>query len=192
MQKSEDSRAATTAHRKVKSSTTLNRKYVRRPSKSPDGMIPVKRSSNIKHFDAQIVGKRKKVEQKNAPATVHPIQKTAIERMQNRSRKPVVSRMTAKELKDQAIKKALAEASNMKKMNSEKMEPEDVSKKMHFGMGRVVLALSCAAVAIFAIIYFVNLNMPDISIRVAAMQTGIEASYPSYIPKGFSVSSIMS
>ena len=192
MQKSEDSRAATTAHRKVKSSTTLNRKYVRRPSKSPDGMIPVKRSSKIKRFDVQMIEKENKAEQKIAPATVHPIQKTAIKRMQNRSQKPVVSKMTAKELKDQAIKKALADAAKMKEMNDEGIESKDVSKKMHFGVGRVVLALSCAAVAVLAIVYFVNLNMPDISIRVAAMQTGIEASFPSYVPKEFNVSSIMS
>lgn len=44
----------------------------------------------------------------------------------------------------------------------------------------------------FAIVYFVNLNMPDISIRVAAIQTGIEASYPSYVPRDFSLSNIAS
>ena len=64
--------------------------------------------------------------------------------------------------------------------------------KVHFGLGRVVLALSCAAAAVFAIVYFVNLNMPDISMRVAAMQTGIDASYPSYVPRDFSLSDITS
>ena len=34
--------------------------------------------------------------------------------------------------------------------------------------------------------------MPDISMRVAAMQTGIEASYPSYVPRDFSLSDITS
>ena len=63
---------------------------------------------------------------------------------------------------------------------------------MHFGFGRVMLALSCAAAAVFAIVYFVNLNMPDISLRVAAMQTGINASYPNYVPRDYSVSSITS
>ena len=36
--------------------------------------------------------------------------------------------------------------------------------KLHFGWSRVLLALSCAAVAVVAIVYFVNLNMPDISL----------------------------
>ena len=63
---------------------------------------------------------------------------------------------------------------------------------MRFGFGRVMLALSCATAAVFAIAYFVNLNMPDISLRVAAMQTGINATYPSYVPRDYSVSGITS
>ena len=34
--------------------------------------------------------------------------------------------------------------------------------------------------------------MPDVSLKVAAMQTGINASYPSYVPRDFAVSSITS
>ena len=63
---------------------------------------------------------------------------------------------------------------------------------MKFGFARVMLALSCAAAAVFAIVYFVNLSMPDISLRVAAMQTGINASYPGYVPRDYSVTSITS
>lgn len=61
-----------------------------------------------------------------------------------------------------------------------------------FRVGRVMLALTCTAAAVFAIVYFVNLNMPDISLRVAAMQTGIEASYPNYVPKDYALSDIAS
>lgn len=34
--------------------------------------------------------------------------------------------------------------------------------------------------------------MPDISVKVAAMQTGIEASYPAYIPRDFSLNDVSS
>lgn len=34
--------------------------------------------------------------------------------------------------------------------------------------------------------------MPDISLRVAAMQTGFEATYPSYIPREYALSGITS
>ena len=56
----------------------------------------------------------------------------------------------------------------------------------------MALALTCAAAVVFAIVYFVNLNMPDISLKVAAMQSGIDASYPTYVPRDYSLSSITS
>ena len=195
MQKSGSNNMATTAHRKVKASTALNRKYVKKPARNVDVMVAVKRSPKVKHFNRPApVVKKVKDDQPIAPAVVHPMQAKAINRMQSRAAKPMVSKLTAKELKDQAIKKALADASRVasgKNAEIQKAEAEK-SHKLHFGLGRVVLALSCAAAAVFAIVYFVNLNMPDMSMRVAAMQAGIEASYPSYIPKDFSLSDISS
>lgn len=101
-----------------------------------------------------------------------------------------VKKVSAKELKDRAIQQALANAAK----NDESKEEKRAKKvgKLHFGIGRVLLALTCAAAAVFAIVYFVNLNMPDISLKVAAMQTGIEASYPSYVPRDFSLADIIS
>ena len=96
--------------------------------------------------------------------------------------------MTAKEIKEHEIKKAIASANRL----NEKKQKEIKTSGNHFGFGRILLALSCAALVAFAIVYFVNLNMPDFSLRVAAMQTGINASYPSYVPRGYSTSSISS
>lgn len=108
----------------------------------------------------------------------------------NQTSQPQVSKVTAKELKEQAIKKALAEASNTTTMAEKTTDKK--SGKIKFGFGRVMLALSCAAAAVFAIAYFININMPDISLKVAAMQTGINASYPSYVPRGYVTSDISS
>lgn len=194
MQKS-DSKQAITTHRKVKSSTTLNRRYVKRPARSVDMMVPVKRSPKVKHFDVSPIGVKRVVDdQPIVPAASHPVQMTAINRMQKRSSAPMVSKMTAKELKDQAIRKALADAEkniNNGASDSQINNPKKKTK-MHFGFGRLFLALSCATAAVAAIVYFVNLNMPDISMRVAAMQTGIEASYPGYVPRGFNLTGITS
>ena len=196
MQKPGSNNMATTAHRKVQTSTTLNRRYVKKPVRSTDVMVSVKRSQKVKRFNtptATTNAKKVKDNQPIAPAVAHPVQTAAINRMQNRAASPMVSKMTAKELKDQAIKKALANASKVTDDNNVKAEKKTKkSPKLHFGLGRVVLALSCAAAAVFAIVYFVNLNMPDISMRVAAMQTGIEASYPSYVPRDFNLSDITS
>ena len=166
MQKSNTNNAARASRRQVKSSTTLNRKYVRRPARN--GQVGS-------------VGVTVKV----AAST----SKTASGNMTGTARK-----LTAKELKDQAIKRALASAEQTTTENKKaaKKIRKSEAGKLHFGFGRVMLALSCAAAAVFAIVYFVNLNMPDISLRVAAMQTGIEASYPNYIPRDFSLSDITS
>jgi hypothetical protein len=146
---------AKSTHRQMGSSTTLNRRYVRRPTKSTDVAVSIKKRS--------------------------------AEMMNN-----TTPRVTARELKDQAIKKAMAEAVVAPEKNEKSKKKKKTDNKIHFGFGRVMLALACAAAAVFAIVYFVNLNMPDISLRVAAMQTGINASYPNYIPRDYNVSSITS
>jgi len=228
MQKTDHNKTATIAHRKVRSSTTLNRKYVRKPRRAeveqsqleePSATgeavsVSVSRSPKIQRFstsgrDSAFYNNAESSRDQDdmVAAQAHPMQVAANERMRRRSidiAGPAAKAMTARELKDQAIQKALASASRpldsessvkSKAASSTKHKKKSKSKnfgKMHFGFGRVMLALSCAAVAVFAIVYFVNLNMPDLSLRVAAMQTGIEASYPSYVPRDFSLSDITS
>ena len=196
MQKSDSKNTAIVAHRKVQSSTTLNRRYVKRPAMGTDVTVSVKKSPKVKHFNDMAVKNTTASEQPVAPAVAHPVQDTVNVRMKNRvAITDTPAKMSAKELKDQAIQRALADAARMtedeKNVKSKKAKKQK-STKMHFGLGRVVLALSCAAAAVFAIVYFVNLNMPDISMRVAAMQTGIDAAYPGYVPRDFSLSDITS
>ncbi|MBR2709385.1 hypothetical protein IKE98_03615 [Candidatus Saccharibacteria bacterium] len=215
MQKTESREQSKSVRRRAMPSTTLNRRYVKRPTSSSRVAVSVKqnaktqqtsqaqRSSQIQHFNNTVSSTSIK---KTRPAKTtevgqvasHPMHETAKARMKVRSAaasKPstgIVSTMTAKELKDQAIRKALENAA---KDNATQEQYDKQSKKSFFGqfrLGRVMLALTCTAVAVFAIVYFVNLNMPDISLRVAAMQTGIEASYPNYIPRDYTLSEIAS
>ncbi len=127
------------------------------------------------------------------PARMHPIQATAIGRMQERKSAPKRSKKaSAKEIKDREIKKALAASSKAIDKDVAERERNKKRTKLHFGIARVMLAVSCAAAAVMAIAYFVGTNMPDISMRVAAMQTGINASYPGYVPRGYSVTDLSS
>lgn len=258
MQRTNSTSNAKSTRRHVSSSTTLNRRYVKRPSRSMDMVTPieVKKSPKIRRFsesqksvkhlmitepEAEALSmmesgemhngqtkqsydmqysqmpdlqtqmqmqtqmqtsvqgqmmneQRMKETGDNMPQYVqpHPLQKTANERMQARKASPKeAKRPTAKELKDQAIQKALLAASRENVIDTTKQKNSGF-KKINIGVGRVLLALSCAAVAVFAIVYFVNLNMPNVSLKVAAMQTGINASYPSYVPRDYSISSITS
>ncbi len=189
---------AKSAQRRLGSSTTLNRKYVKRPSQKTTTTMDIERSSKIRHFVAEPASENIRVrvdglQQTTEKVRQHPLQASAVSKMQAMRSQQLSSeqqrerKMTAKEIKDQAIQKALSSASTVDQTTSPKK-----SQKIHFGFGRMALALSCAAIVALAFVYFINLNMPDISMRVAAMQTGINASYPGYIPRGFIVSSITS
>ncbi len=284
MQKTNSNHTAATAHRRTQVSTTLNRRYVRRPvkktgmvtangartmSEKSNGMssaksgnvaISIKRSPKITRFGSPAMrqvhsmqqakqmqqvkktsikisstdteqkqqmisqtksGQMKQMgqmrqmkqaqtqqaeqmqqmqQEKMMPVQSHPMQATANARIRERQARTSTTNMqatraTAKELKDQAIKKALMSAATANMSEQKVVKSKKSTKsvgKMRFGFGRVMLALSCATAVVFAIAYLVNLNMPDISLRVAAMQTGIDASYPGYVPRDYSISSITS
>ena len=197
MQKSDNTKNAVNAHRKVHSSTTLNRRYVKRPTLSQDAIITVKRSPKLRHFAKEslpvtLTGDKEQDDENNISVAQHPLQQNAnqILRAKKIVTKPQAkSDLSAKEIKERAIRKAIASAGSIK---SNQQKETKIKSKLHFGFGRVMLALSCAALAAFAIVYFVNVNMPDLSLRVAAMQTGINASYPSYVPRDYTASGISS
>ncbi len=94
---------------------------------------------------------------------------------------------------DQALRKALRSVAAMDEESTASAKPvrRPVVKRKSSGK-RLVLAFFCAAVCVAAVVYFVGTNIPDISVKVAAMQTGIEASYPSYVPRDYSLNDISS
>lgn len=98
-------------------------------------------------------------------------------------------RPSAQQIKEQEIQKAVRSAGRSvrrTRKRGRKYPP------VEFGFKKVFLALTCAAVAVFGIVYLVDVNSPDISLKVAAMQTGIDAVYPSYTPRGYALSDITS
>lgn len=194
MQTSHSDQSAVSTHRRVKSSTTLNRKYVKKPQTNRTEItVTTKGAPSIKHFNTQRVAdmnQGKNIDQPIQAASMHPLQATANTKLKVRCGQAMpqsVKKPSATELKNRAIAKALSEASQTTTQSEQNKKP-----KLHFGFPRIMLALSCAAAAVLAIVYFVNLNMPDISLKVAAMQTGFDASYPSYVPRDFNLSSITS
>lgn len=98
-------------------------------------------------------------------------------------------RPTAKQIKDQEIANAIKTATRLPATNVKRRKR---SMFGDFGFKRAVLATACIATAVFAAVYFVNITSTDMSLRVAAMQSGIDAAYPSYVPRGFSLSDVTS
>lgn len=106
-----------------------------------------------------------------------------------------ISRPTSpEELKNRAIEQALHSVATMDEEQNRKTKAraERTMPRKRFRARHFAIAFSCAAACVAAIIYVVGANLPDISVRVAAMQTGIQASYPSYVPRDYSLGDITS
>lgn len=173
-------------HRKVGASTTLNRKYVRPAAKiSAEQAAANYRAEQLKRRQ-ELAEKMNRESGVNHVAAKHPLQVSANEKLRERRTTPIVQKKTAAELKEEAIKKALT--TTIKKTE----EKPALKTKSKISVTRIFIALGCATASVFAITYLVKLNMPDFSLRVAAMQSGIEAKYPNYVPTGYTLNGIAS
>lgn len=105
---------------------------------------------------------------------------------------PMRRRPSSSELKANAIESALASVATMEDRTSSNRNKKSTMPRKKTGAKRFAIAFTCAAACVIAVIGFVGANIPDISVRVAAMQTGIQASYPSYIPRDYSLGDISS
>ena len=121
------------------------------------------------------------------PAEPHPLQ-TVANRKLSAKKTPQTSKPTSKEIKERALKQAIRSVATM----DEKPATAPIKHRKKSGAKRFILALACASACLVGVIYFVSNNIPDVSVRVAAMQTGIEATYPSYVPMNYSLSDIIS
>lgn len=159
---------ATRAASKVTKSTTKMMNSATRPAPKPAARTAKASSATVR--------------------STRPVQKAAA-RPVKRLTKTTVHPQLADD-KDAALRKALRSVASMD--DDLKTERAHTKTRKKGGFKRFMLAFGCAAACVAAIIYFVGSNIPDISVRVAAMQTGIEASYPSYVPRGFSLDDISS
>ncbi len=86
------------------------------------------------------------------------------------------------ELKNRLINQALANAKPVETQTKQKTK-----KRRRLGRSQLV-SFSAASLAIVLLIgYLTYLNIPQLSLRVAANQAGVEATYPNYQPVGYSL-----
>ena len=207
-------------HRKVKVSTSKSRKGLKRPAQKikiahfseampEQAQVQIKISKpqtkaqkvqdqaqqdQAQQGQAQQVKVQSQSSQPAKPAKSFDMQSVNAEmkrRAEQRTKKIEVSEqpvISAQKIKEQEIAKAISATNrSLSQKNS-----RNHYRKMSFGFRRVILAMACAAIAVFAIVYAVDINSPDIPLKVAAMQTGIEAHYPNYIPRGYNLSDVTS
>jgi hypothetical protein len=83
---------------------------------------------------------------------------------------------TAAEKKEKAVRSAVAETHKKAPLRS-RLQPRQ----------RVAAVMSAVFALVLLGAYLTYLNMPSLSVRVAAAQAGINASYPDYRPDGYSL-----
>jgi len=103
-------------------------------------------------------------------------------------KKAEVRHMTAMEMKERAIQQAFERE---REANLKSIEPKKKARGGLFRNRKFVSMASMCAAAVLLGGYLTYINMPNISIRVAAMRAGIEASHPSYRPQGYSLNGLV-
>jgi len=199
---------SSTAHRSLQKSTTLNRKFVKKPSStrviksSERAALAAERRAqlaaelNRKHLLAIQQKTSAPVKKSPAPAekpTAHPIQASANAR---RTAPPPPRQLTARQLKEQAVRRALDSVQHLSPKQAtivEEQMAEIIGPKKHFWRRKkFVLTLAISVVSVAFLGFLVYRNLPDIISQVTARSSGIEASTPAYMPKGYYRESISS
>lgn len=135
---------------------------------------------------------------KDLPPAPNPYQK-AYEDSKRRNIQTRPAYRSPRDIKNDEIKRAVSKVqrknriaeSVMKKEMNEKAERRR-TEKLHSKnrKSRIVLALTISACCVLALGLIIRTNLPNLSVRVAAAQTGIAASYPSYTPADFSLAGV--
>lgn len=128
---------------------------------------------------------------KKMPIKAAKVEKSGVIRRFSSPKKLVTgSKIVRKKVK---TAEAEAKAADAARLAIQKVATMDSPKPMRRHRGRrVLIAFACSAVVVAGIGTFVMLNMPNISVEVAAMQTGIDATYPKFTPRNYTMETVAS
>lgn len=176
-------------HRTTQHSTTLRRGHLSAPKSKAAPTLrkkikarPVATSPMISRFASH-------------PQPLTKVSKEPIEapkpaaKLQPKPAKPVkLARLDSREIKDKLIKNAEARVATApkptkKRVVAKKKASSPKSPKRFFSFRRIA-AISAAVVLLSG--YFTYINLPGISVGLAAAQSGVAAAYPRYQPDGYS------
>ena len=133
---------------------------------TPIKINKIERAKLIKRFDSPKVAKS--VAAKKTAATKPVL-------------KPAIKSASASKASSDAARLAMRQVANM----------DSTNKPMKKRRGaRFFVAIGCSLAAVAGLVAFVVSNIPNISVKVAAMQTGIDAEYPDYVPRGYTMETV--
>lgn len=172
-------------HQTQQRSAALNRRFVKKavPAQKPKPTVTsmdvkrpvVMRSPHISKFarDPQMKPVKRAASSDIAPVH-HPVvaKAHAVTTAAHAAKAAPAAQPTSREIKHAALGQALANASS--------------TNKQHKQPRRRALNVAAACLGLLLITgYFTYVNMPNLSVRVAAAQAGIDATYPEYRPVGY-------
>lgn len=166
-------------HATPQRSQTLVRRVIKKPAGAskpvhkPGQTMDIARSRSISRFAPHpVTAVKEKPIVTDIPATRHPL----LTRTRQSQAPKVVPALTSRDIKEREIAKALATPT-----------PKMHKKKFIRRHPKFITIASISVVIAVAVGYVVYLNMPALSVRVAATQAGINATYPQYQPDGYSL-----
>ena len=119
------------------------------------------------------------------PATAHPIAQRAEQRLQHTQASHHVATTAVKPssvLKNEAINEALSKAPDHHKTAKPMKRARRAPRMLSFASVALSLLLLAG--------YLTYINLPNLSVRVAANQAGIDAGYPGYRPDGYRLAGV--
>lgn len=189
-----------TPHTRTQRSITLNRKFTKKPTPvrttiarhhpartvhqdikpAPAIARPAVVSPQVRKFAPHPIGATKSMD--IAPVTHPHVAKAhaiSAAKQAHRQTGHLTQHISAAAIKSESVTKAVSEAQPTTKQHKERFWHQK-----HRAGG--IVAATFALVLLGG--YFTYLNMPSLSVRVAAAQAGISASYPNYRPDGYAMS----
>ena len=194
-------------HQGLQRSNTLNRKYVSQPRRASINVGQREMISQFKRrhdYQEAILRSRQnkatqddkllisrfsknskiispisteKLEDQIAPFQAHPLQQKANEDLRAKKEQKTLS---DREIKAAAISEAI------EKSRKEHKKSRGIRRKNFFFSHRFASFSAGLAVAVLGVGYLTYLNMPNISTKIAAIQSGMDVELPSYVASGYS------
>jgi len=175
-------------HHSIQKSQTLNRRVVKKTGTKQKAPVastvtaPMQKSPSITKFAPHPTGVAKPTRSMDIGPVSHPMAVKAHQQMDMAARQkaaaPKMAPKPSQVIKQEAVAQALEKAPSHN-------APEKTKRtKKHPRM----FSIASASLALLLLGgYFTYLNMPSLSVRVAAAQAGVDASYPEYRPDGYSL-----
>lgn len=185
-------------HKVTQKSATLNRAFVKKATPTAPAITPVIKKSDITQarpaiqkspavtrFAPHPTGAKPAVRHMDIGPKAHPIAAKAHQKIQSAPKPATIETHALKPsqiIKNEAISEAMEKAPKHTAKAKQVKQPRRYSRTLSIMSGSLALMMLAG--------YFTYLNMPNLSVRVAAAQAGFDATYPAYHPDGYRINKV--